>query len=87
MMYALLIFTAQYVTGWLLPHVHGYSGWFLFTMLIGFFVGVPHPPSEIEQPLDNSRKILGWFALLVFILCLTPDPVSLIIPTSATATP
>lgn len=84
LMYALIIFTAQYVTSWLLPQLHGYSGWFLFTMLIGFFVGIPHPPSQIEQPLDSTRKILGWFALAVFILCLTPDPVSLIMPTTAT---
>jgi len=77
-MYALVIFTAQYIINRLWPNVHGYSGWFLFTMLIGFFVGIPHPPSEIEQPLDMTRKILGWFALIVFILCVTPDPISLI---------
>jgi hypothetical protein len=53
-------------------------------MLIAFFVGVPHPPSEIEQPLNTTRKILGWFALLVFILCITPDPISLIETTTAT---
>lgn len=76
LMYALIIFTSQYVIGWLWPTVHGYSGWFVFTMLIGFFVGIPHPPSEIEQPLDTTRKILGWFALIVFILCITPDPIS-----------
>jgi membrane-associated protease RseP (regulator of RpoE activity) len=84
LMYALIIFTSQYITSWLLPQVHGYSGWFLFTMLIGFFVGVPHPPSEIEQPLNATRKALGWFALLVFILCITPDPISLIEPITAT---
>lgn len=78
LMYALIIFTTQYVSSWLWPNVHGYSGWFLFTMLIGFFVGVPHPPSEIEQPLNTTRKILGWFALIVFILCITPDPISLV---------
>lgn len=83
LMYALAIFTTQYVTSWLLPSVHGYPGWFVFTMLIGFFVGVPHPPSEIEEPLDSGRKILGWFALIVFILCLTPDPITLL-PSTAT---
>jgi len=81
LMYALAIFTAQYVTHWLLPSVQGYPGWFMFTMLIGFFVGVPHPPSPIEEPLDLKRKILGWFALIVFILCLTPDPLNLIVAT------
>lgn len=81
LMYALVIFTAQYLTGWLLPRVQGYPAWFIFVMLIGFFVGVPHPPSPIEEPLDMKRKILGWFALIVFILCITPDPLNLIVAT------
>lgn len=79
LMYALIIFTLQYLIGWLFPTVQGYTGWLLFTILIGLVVGVPHPPSEIEQPLNMPRKILGWFALLVFILCLTPDPIELIL--------
>jgi hypothetical protein len=82
----LLIFTSQYIIGLLLPEIHGNSGLFFFAIIIGFFVGVPHHPSAIEEPLDNNRKILGWFALLVFILCLTPDPISLIEPI-AKATP
>ncbi len=84
LMYALVIFTLQYITGWLVPSIHGYSGWLVFTLLIGWMVGVPHPPSEIEQPLDAKRKILGWLALVIFILCLTPAPISLL---SATAAP
>jgi membrane-associated protease RseP (regulator of RpoE activity) len=86
LMFALLIFTSQYIIGLLLPEIHGNSGLFFFAIIIGFFVGVPHHPSAIEEPLDNNRKILGWFALLVFILCLTPDPISLIEPI-AKATP
>ncbi len=84
LMYALVIFTAQYITGWLVPAIHGYSGWLAFTLLVGWVVGIPHPPSEIEQPLDTNRKILGWLALLIFILCLTPQPIDIIIaPTVA----
>ncbi len=78
LMYALIIFTIQYITGWLVPSIHGYSGWLAFTLLIGWIVGVPHPPSEIEQPLNTSRKILGWIALIIFILCLTPEPIAIL---------
>jgi len=82
LMYALGIFTLQYVVGWLVPSIHGYSAWLAFILLIGWMVGVPHPPSEIEEPLDSTRKILGWLALLIFLLCLTPTPIDLILPTA-----
>ncbi len=85
LMYALIIFTTQYITGLLIPSIHGYSAWLAFILLVGWMVGVPHPPSEIEQPLDLNRKILGWLALLIFILCLTPAPI--MISTAPTVTP
>jgi hypothetical protein len=75
LMYALLIFTVQYVVSWKFPIVQGYGGWTLFLLLVGNLAGVLHPPSEIEQPLNVNRKILGWFALIVFTLCITPDPI------------
>ncbi len=79
----LAIFTTQYITGWLAPSVHGYPGWLIFVIMIGIIAGVPHPPSEIEQPLDLKRKILGWLALIIFILCLTPEPLIVIAATAA----
>jgi len=82
-MYALLIFTLQYITGWLVPSIHGYSAWLAFILLVGWMAGVPHPPSEIEEPLDLNRKILGWLALAIFILCLTPEPIVINAPTTA----
>ena len=82
LMYSLVILTAQYIVGWLVPSIHGYSAWLAFIMLIGWLVGVPHPLSEIEEPLDSNRKILGWVALLIFILCLTPAPIEVILPTA-----
>ncbi|MBS1508417.1 MAG: site-2 protease family protein [Bacteroidetes bacterium] len=84
LMYAVGLFTAQYLTGWLLPSLQGYSMWLGFIILIGWVAGVPHPPSEIELPLDRTRKILGWLALLIFVLCLTPQPIDIILPTAAT---
>ncbi len=84
LMYALLIFTLQYSIGWLMPTVHGYSGWLAFVILVGWMVGIPHPRSDIEQPLDLKRKILGWIALAIFILCLTPNPIDIMIVPTAT---
>jgi len=76
-MYALIMFAALFVLSWVYPNLQGYSGWLLFGFLIGRFIGVQHPPSEIEEPLDTKRIILGWFCLLIFIICFTPAPLTI----------
>lgn len=84
-MYALIIFTVQYAIVNVFPDVRGYPGWLLFAFIIGRFVGVQHPPSEFEQPLSQGRIILGWIALLIFILCFAPNPLELILIVPAEA--
>ena len=59
------------------PGIRGYEGWLLFAFIVGRFIGVEHPPSEIEQPLGPNRVLLGWIALLVFIICFSPAPLEL----------
>jgi membrane-associated protease RseP (regulator of RpoE activity) len=76
-MYTVGVFAAQYLMLFLFPEVIGYSGWLLFGLLIGRVLGIPHPPTEIEQPLDQKRKILAWIALVIFILCFTPSPITI----------
>ncbi|MFY0606928.1 MAG: site-2 protease family protein [Cyclobacteriaceae bacterium] len=55
-------------------HLEGYSGWLLFALIIGRFIGVEHPPVLVESNLSIQRKILGWVALVVFVLCFSPEP-------------
>ncbi len=81
LMIAVIIFAVQYFLAIYFPTIRGYSGWLLFVFLIGRLVGIQHPPSEIEDPLTPDRKILGWIALAVFILCFTPAPIEMIIST------
>ncbi len=78
LMYALGLFAVQYLIVTVFPAVHGYSGWLLFAFLIGRFIGIQHPPSEDEQPLSSGRVMLGWLALIIFILCFTPNPLEMI---------
>ncbi|MCX8491843.1 MAG: site-2 protease family protein [Cyclobacteriaceae bacterium] len=75
---ALAIFTAQYLVATLFPHAQGYSGWLLFAFIIGRFIGIQHPPCEIEEPLSSERVVIGWVALVIFVLCFTPQPIQLI---------
>ncbi|MBN8578998.1 MAG: site-2 protease family protein [Cytophagales bacterium] len=83
-MFALLIFTVQYSLVTAFPQINGYPGWLLFALLIGRFVKVAHPPSEVEEPLTTGRIVLGWLALLIFVLCFTPQPIELQILQPAT---
>jgi membrane-associated protease RseP (regulator of RpoE activity) len=73
---ALAIFTLQYGLTYWMPTLQGYSGWLLFVFILGTFVGVQHPPCEIEEPLSRGRVILGWLAIVIFILCFTPNPIN-----------
>jgi membrane-associated protease RseP (regulator of RpoE activity) len=77
LMFALGIFTFQFVLSWLMPGINGFQGWLLFAFIIGRFLGVYHPPSMTEEPLDKNRIILGWIALVIFIICFTPFPIEI----------
>lgn len=77
LMYALLIFSLQFSLMVFVPGIEGYEGWLVFAFILGRFIGVNHPPSEIEMPLSPGRVALGWIALLIFILCFSPAPLQL----------
>lgn len=76
-MYVLLMFAVQFGLSVFMQGVQGYSGWLLFGLIVGRFIGIEHPASEIEQPLDQKRIILGWLTLLIFVLCFSPAPIQM----------
>jgi len=71
---ALAIFAVQYVLAIFFPTLIGYSGWTIFGLVLGRFLGVYHPPSADESPLDIKRKLIGWLAVLIFIVSFSPNP-------------
>ena len=73
-MTAFLMLALFVVVNWFFPDAKGYSGWILFALLLGRFVGITHPRSEIEEPLDTKRIILGWIALIIFVISFSPAP-------------
>lgn len=73
-MYVFLMFGVQFLLMVFVPGIKGYEGWLLFVFILGRFIGIEHPPAGIEQPLDANRVILGWIALIIFILCFSPAP-------------
>ncbi len=73
---ALSIFAVQYILAIFFPTLIGYSGWTVFGLVLGRFLGVFHPPSADESPLDTKRKLIGWLAVLIFIVSFSPNPFS-----------
>lgn len=50
--------------------------WIFWSLFIAFVVKVEHPPVLIEQPLSPTRKVLGWLSMLIFVLCISLNPLS-----------
>ena len=75
LMYVLLMFAVQFSLMVYMPGIKGYEGWILFAFILGRLIGIEHPRSEIEQPLDSNRILIGWIALVIFILCFSPAPI------------
>ena len=74
---AVSIFSAQFFTSYVFPDLTGNPGWLLFLLLIGRVLGIYHPPVEQDEPLSSGRKILGWIALVIFIISFSPNPFSI----------
>ncbi|MFN8690533.1 MAG: hypothetical protein ACK5XL_11090, partial [Cyclobacteriaceae bacterium] len=66
-----------YVLATVFPGIKGYSGWLFFGLLLGRFVGVPHPPAEVEEKLSLGRQILGWLALVILLITFVPNPIEI----------
>ena len=70
----LSVVATQLVVAWVNPDVQGYSGFLVFAFVLGRFLGIYHPETELEEPLDMKRQVMGWLALLIFVLCFSPRP-------------
>ncbi len=55
-----------------------WPGWLIFGLLV-LFLGLRHPPPlDAYTPLDRTGKIVGWTAVILFILTFIPVPVSML---------
>ncbi|MFB6279507.1 MAG: site-2 protease family protein [Salinibacter sp.] len=54
----------------------GWTGWLVWSLLIIFLVRVKHPPVMRPQSLTPTRRILGYAAIAIFILCFSLQPLS-----------
>ncbi len=53
----------------------GWLGWLIWYLLLRFLIRTIHPPTMDEYlPLNMERKVIGWTALVLFVLTFTPAP-------------
>lgn len=71
---ALSLAAGQYALAFLKPEWDGYQGWLFFAFLLGRVMGLRHPEVSGVKELDRNRKIIGWLAILIFVLCFSPKP-------------
>ena len=50
--------------------------WLFWVLFVTFAVKIEHPPVLIEEPLTPTRKVLGWLSMLIFVLCISFNPIS-----------
>jgi membrane-associated protease RseP (regulator of RpoE activity) len=52
----------------------GWNGWLVWVAIL-LFMGISHPRVVYEWiPLDNTRKVIGWVTLTIFVMTFTPIP-------------
>jgi len=52
----------------------GWEGWIIWALLLQI-MGLKHPPPLNHWiELDRKRKVIGWIALIIFIITFTPVP-------------
>jgi hypothetical protein len=73
-MISLIIVVGQFAVSYIKPDWNGYGNFLPFVFLLGRFLGVRHPETDENQPLDAPRVILGICALIIFVISFSPTP-------------
>jgi len=76
-LYALSLLMIQIALKWFFPSLNVNFIWLFYSFLVVRFVGVDHPSALVERRINLPRQILGWVAILIFILCFSPEPLKI----------
>ncbi len=61
-----------------LVHAVGHTGWLIWCLLIVVLIRVDHPPVRQSAPLSRRRKLLGVAAMIIFVLCFSLQPFTVV---------
>ena len=56
---------------------HGSPSGFLYAVLLGIMMKVPHPQPAVMEPLGTKRIVIAILTLIVFVLCFCPFPITI----------
>jgi membrane-associated protease RseP (regulator of RpoE activity) len=70
-----LVIGFQFVAALLLETKSPNLIWLLYAFLAVRLIGLDHPVAPDDTPLSTRQKVLGWLAIVVFILCFSPSPI------------
>jgi membrane-associated protease RseP (regulator of RpoE activity) len=56
---------------------HGSPSGFLYAVLLGIMMKVPHPEPGVMEPLGIKRIVIAIVTLIVFVLCFWPFPITI----------
>ena len=57
--------------------LHNSPSGFLYAVLLGIMMKVPHPPPGVMESLGTKRIAIAIITLLVFALCFWPFPITI----------
>lgn len=56
---------------------HGSPSGFLYAVLLGVVMRIPHPTPAVMEPLGTKRILIAIATLVVFVLCFWPFPITI----------
>jgi membrane-associated protease RseP (regulator of RpoE activity) len=70
-----LLRVSDFQTGLKVWAMSRWLGWIFFAVLVRAVLGIHHPPPmDAVTPLEPSRRVIGYIALAIFVLCFIPVP-------------
>lgn len=58
----------------------GWTGWLFWALILKFFVKLYHPEVPFPGELDSRRRMIGYFAIFIFIVSFIPVPFYIKLP-------
>ncbi len=71
------IVALQGVVGLLMGGFESNPLWLFYAFMAVRVIGVDHPVALDDTALNTRQKILGFLAILIFVLCFSPNPLSI----------
>lgn len=58
----------------------GWTGWLFWALILKFFIKLYHPEVPDPSELDPRRKLIGYFAIFIFVVSFIPAPFYIKLP-------